>query len=159
MKLKSSKGFTLIEMLIVIAIIAILTAITIPTFSHYNNNRNLKEAAQEISGDIQLYKQRAVAENTRYRIVFAVGGNNYSVQKETFYNSNVWVDVVVNKAVSPDNNQITLIGADSTVPFSNRGITTSGANVTQVIQHSKLLSQATIITSTMGKVSVTYVLN
>lgn len=42
-KIKNSKGFTLMEMLIVVAIIAILIAIAIPTFS--NSLEKAREAA------------------------------------------------------------------------------------------------------------------
>ena len=50
-KIKNSKGFTLMEMLIVVAIIAILVAIAIPTFnSSLNKARVAADAANIRSG-------------------------------------------------------------------------------------------------------------
>ena len=48
MKKNNNKGFTLMEMLIVVAIIAILIAIAIPTFT--NSLNKAKDAADEANG-------------------------------------------------------------------------------------------------------------
>ena len=44
MKNRNLKGFTLIELIIVIAIVAVLTAILVPTFIHYINESKLATA-------------------------------------------------------------------------------------------------------------------
>ncbi len=149
--LKSAKGFSLIELLIVIALIAILAAIAAPNFSKYKDNANLKEAAREISGDIQLYKQRAVAENTRYRMVFDVDNNDYTVERDI---GGVWNNVITDKKIGGENNNIIkVIGNTNTITFQTRGTSSAG---TQIIRHEKRLSTATIVTSLMGRVTVTY---
>ncbi|MFI3327342.1 MAG: prepilin-type N-terminal cleavage/methylation domain-containing protein [Clostridia bacterium] len=46
-KLKNSKGFTMIELIIVIAIIVILAAIAVPTFAGFIDNANKTSATSE----------------------------------------------------------------------------------------------------------------
>lgn len=42
------RGFTLIELMVVIAIIAILVVIAVPSYNDYNNNQKLTEAANQL---------------------------------------------------------------------------------------------------------------
>ena len=154
MKFGLSKGFSLVELLIVMALIAIIGAIAVPNFTKMRDNSNLREAAREISGDIQLYKQQAVAENRRYQMVFDVDNNEYTVQRET---ASGWENVIANKKVGAGYDAIKIIGnptfASDTITFQTRGTTNAG---TLEIQHEKRLSKATLVTSVMGRVRVTY---
>ena len=60
-KIKEEKGFSLIEMMIVIGILAILVAIAAPQWNVYVRNNALKSAARDLAGDIQIIRQRAMA--------------------------------------------------------------------------------------------------
>ena len=53
----NKKGFTIVELVIVIAVIAILAGVMIPTFGGVIDNANLTTAAQEASN---VYKQMSV---------------------------------------------------------------------------------------------------
>ena len=73
-KIKNTKGFTLMEMLIVVAIIAILIAIAIPTFnSSLNKAKVATDEANIRSGYASVMTQlltsdTAVANNTTYKL-------------------------------------------------------------------------------------------
>ena len=69
-KIKNSKGFTLMEMLIVVAIIAVLVAIAIPTFTTSLNKArvatdeaNIRSGYATVMADV-LTNQISVSENT-----------------------------------------------------------------------------------------------
>ncbi len=76
MKKRSKKGFTLIEMLIVIAIIAILAAIAIPTFSAQLTKAN--EAVDD--ANLRTATSLAVAQ---YMLDNETGAVNYSAIEGT----------------------------------------------------------------------------
>jgi type II secretion system protein H len=162
-KIISSKGFTIIEMMIVLAIIGVILTVAAPNFNAYRQNTNLKEAARDISSDISLYRQRAVAENRGYRINFSASANSYTIQQETVTNGVRTGNYValITKTVGAGNVNIVISGTPSfsggipTVTFAPRG--TSGAG-SITLQNTKRLSTATITTNLMGRVRVDYVL-
>ena len=75
----SSKGFTLIELMIVIAIIGILSAVALYGWRGYQDNVNLRTAARDVVTDISACKQRAVSEGVQYCMQFTDGSPNYSI--------------------------------------------------------------------------------
>ena len=168
-KMKTNKGFSLIELMIVIAIIGIVIAIASPSFYKYRQNTNLKEATRDLAGDISYWKQTAVAENARYRMVFNQAANTYTIQKENPANSGAYVnlstiDATVNDTKSPGSisssviimgapNDPSFTGGVAYINFQLRGTMSAGK---VWLQHISRLSTSTINTNLMGKVNVTY---
>ena len=158
-KISSEKGFSLIEMIIAIAELGITLAIATPNFMAWRQNTNLREAARDISSDISLYKQRAVAENIRYQIVFNQGANNYTVNVENPAGSGFYTPLVPAVTKSPADegrnviiNNITHAGQNITL--QPRGTMDAGAIT---LQHAvRTVSTATITTNITGRVYVGY---
>ncbi len=53
-------GFTLLELMVVIAIIATITGMAIPSFNNYITNQNLRQAQDQIKSDIRGVQIRAL---------------------------------------------------------------------------------------------------
>lgn len=57
-------GYTLIEMLVVLAIIALVSAVVLPSLTRPSENLRLQTAAREIVGALRLTRTTAIARNT-----------------------------------------------------------------------------------------------
>lgn len=83
--MKKKRGFTLIELLVVMVFIGIMLTITLG-YSLRNKDRiNLRNDANEITGQIYKIKQRTARENRTIRITFT--SNSYSYFR---WNGAIW---------------------------------------------------------------------
>lgn len=78
---KQTKGFTLIELVVVTAIMGILMAIAYPSFSQWQKNAQYKAAARDLSGAIMEARSRAIATNLEHEIAFDLAENIYMLRQ------------------------------------------------------------------------------
>jgi len=144
------EGFSLIELIIVIALIAILTTFAVPTWQKYRHNSNLKSAARELIGDISDTKQRAVTENLdTYAIAFNVSGNSYALTRG---GATQWT-----KSLASFGNGIVFNGTPSfgtAINFHKRGTVTNGS--VSLRNGLTPASSATITVNITGRTYVTF---
>ncbi len=111
----NKKGFTLVELLIVIAIIAILAAIAIPAFNKYRNrafNAEIQSDANNAFASAQLYLSDNPGATVNSELKLLSGGARLSKNTTwvsgdmTIYSGNI---KLTNVAAEDDYNQSTIL--------------------------------------------------
>jgi general secretion pathway protein H len=77
-----SKGFTLIELIVVLVIISLMTALVTPRLIGSLTKMNLKTSAQKISSFLRYARSQAVSEQTVYHAVFDFENNSMYIKNE-----------------------------------------------------------------------------
>lgn len=88
-KFRKSKGFSLVELMIVVAIMAILAAIAIPSFMKFSMKAKTAEASQNLSG-IRTAQESYRAENDVYLACTGYpnsASNTFPPASGTYWNS------------------------------------------------------------------------
>jgi type IV fimbrial biogenesis protein FimT len=76
--ISDSKGFTLIEVLIIFALIGIISAIAVPNVVTMMRTYRLKSAANELASTLQLARVTAISQNANSVLTFNTGTKSYS---------------------------------------------------------------------------------
>lgn len=80
-RLFSSSGFTLTEVLAVIALMAILGALSLPPFFEWRRNQSYKAAAFEVANTLKTAKSRAVTLNQQHGVKLDPAKGSYQIIK------------------------------------------------------------------------------
>lgn len=83
MKITKTKGFSVLEVMIVLAIVAITASIATFYAIRYGNNNNLRIAARQLAMDISTLKEQAYQKNSNYTISFNQTANTYTINGPT----------------------------------------------------------------------------
>ena len=76
---RRDKGFTLVELLILIAIMGILSSMALSGFSGLTPRMRIKRAVRNIVSDMQTAKARALRDRTTWTIQFDAGNSRYVI--------------------------------------------------------------------------------
>jgi type IV fimbrial biogenesis protein FimT len=72
-------GFTLIELIVIIAIVGVFAAIAVPNFLSYMPKHRLNGAARQVMGDLMAARMKAVSQNCDVAVTFASGNPEYEI--------------------------------------------------------------------------------
>jgi type IV fimbrial biogenesis protein FimT len=114
----SRSGFTLTEVLIVIALLAILTGFALPSFIEWRQNMYYKQAASEIANSLKKARSEAIKSNQLHGVKFVTADRSYQLSK--FANSH-W-SYSSAKGFLPSNVILNIDGAASTAAASEPNI-------------------------------------
>lgn len=78
-RLRTIAGFSLAEILIVIAIMAIIAAISMPFYRTVSLSLSLNAAGRDLASDLRYAQQLAVTTQTNHQVSFDKIGNSYTV--------------------------------------------------------------------------------
>ena len=148
------KGFTLVELMIVLALITIITSISIQAWQHYRINTNLRTASREIMADIINTKQRTISEKkpTSYSITFDKDNNSYSLSRtDTSGTVTLWTKSPASSGTGIIIQNVDFSGG-SVINFQRRGTVTFGT----ITLKNSINSTAAVTTQITGRAYVQY---
>lgn len=76
--MKSQKGYSLPELLVVVAIVGLISLVGVPAFISYFNSMRVNSALREFTTDVRAARQRAVTRNRPVKFSFETGAGKRS---------------------------------------------------------------------------------
>lgn len=79
LRLKNSKGFSLVELIVVIAIMGIMSALIIPKMGSSSSEAKVKAAAREVVTNSRYARDQAITHGKDYTITFNKDASSYTI--------------------------------------------------------------------------------
>jgi len=69
-RMSTSKGFTAVELLVVITIIGVIIALAVPNFAEMHRLARIRAGAEEVAQDFRQIRERALSTGTAFQVSF-----------------------------------------------------------------------------------------
>jgi prepilin-type N-terminal cleavage/methylation domain-containing protein len=145
------RGYSLTEVLLVLAVLGIALAVTIPAMSQFMRSYSAKVSADEFVGHLRLARHLSIARHTP--VSFTVNSNSYSLPD--------WA--AGNLATAPQRSYdlagaVSVVSGTGTVTFQPDGTVSAGSGTIrlEIDLNSDFTGRYDVEVSASGKVSSTY---
>ena len=123
----SQAGFTLIEIMIAVAIVGISAALALPNFTQWYVQTQLRQTTAEIASQLTLARMAGMSRNRSMDVTVTGSGGGVSLSSALSSGG-----TVINSATFPIHVK-SVVGSPVTVSFSSMGVRTSGGTGVQTI--------------------------
>ncbi len=146
------RGFTLVELVIVVLIMGILASVVAPKYAHTLQRYRAETAANRVKADLGLAREHAISSSTNQSIVFASSTISYALPGLAHFDHRSQT-YSVELAEAPYNATAlsTDLGGDATLQFDHYGQPDGGGTITV---HVGSLQRTVTVDPDTGKVTV-----
>jgi prepilin-type N-terminal cleavage/methylation domain-containing protein len=138
-------GFSLMELMTVIAIIGVLAGIATPNAIRWRNNSQFNAAVREVKSAIEGARMAAIRSNLTSDVTFS-NTNTFTTQTRTIAAGVPVAGAVVNHRMRTGISINSNFGGNQ-LTFNNRGMPVNGIAGTVTVQHVNGLSRRIVITT------------
>jgi prepilin-type N-terminal cleavage/methylation domain-containing protein len=76
---RTTSGFTLIELMVAIAVLGLVLAFSVPAFQRINQSYQLKATTRNVAGTMRLWRERSMATGNEHQVQYA--GSTWQVRE------------------------------------------------------------------------------
>ena len=127
--IQKQSGFTLIELMITIAVFAVLAAIATPNAISWIRNSQFNAAVRDVKAAVEDVRMYAMKSNSESEIEFPGGGNGYPPNQFTTTKQERGGGTNRTQTITLDG-EITLGSSTNPIEFNSRGMVAVGGTVT-----------------------------
>lgn len=140
-------GFTLVELMVAVAVIGILAAIGVPSMTALINANRVSSAAGELTAAMQIARSEAVRRNDRVSVCGNAACTSTDWSEVVIVHPNPTADdpAVIRSTAAPAG--VTITGPAAGVVFRPSGVITSGASVCVPVNNSYSQQKVTVMIS------------
>lgn len=127
-------GFSLIELIVVVAILAVIAGVTIPVYTGMKPSIRLSGATSQVMGDLMWARMQAVSQNNEYKIFF-LDDRRYQILDDDNGNGNIDSDEsTITKDIQEKYYDVTYTSTANPI-FHPRGNAAPAASITLMNSH------------------------